>query len=452
MAPNKKAASPEKKATTEKAAPAKAAPAKKPAAKVVNVSAEDKKSAESVADYLAEMRKLGIIGDVNKKINFISTGNWIIDRLLGDGTGTSSPGGIPRGAFVEIFGNESCGKTTLALHCAKSVQDQGGVVVFVDYERTLRFQQHYIKALGINTDPSKFIVLEPDNFEQGNMALGKVIMMVKPQLVIVDSWAAAVPQAAMDGGADEGTRMGLHANITSQVLPRFAKWIKASDTAYIILNQLRKNIKASKYDPGPDEITTGGNAIKFYPTIRIEMRTQSKETVEKKGASLTGADEKKAVSQVVKVVVVKNKMDIPWKSSPIYITFGQGINGIRSLIELAVNRKVINKAGSRFEYKSPTNPGCSFNFAGMQQVQAYLQEHPEVVQDMMPLLLPKVDGDELKAGIKRGFVEKGDLDGLDLKATFGDDVDEETLAELAALETAQSGVAAPGTASDLADI
>ena len=443
--------SPETK-TTEKTAPAKTAPVKKAAPKAAAPSAESKKSAEAVSDYLAEMRKMGILGDVNKKINFISTGSWIIDRLIGDGTCTNSPGGIPRGAFVEIFGNESCGKTTLALHCAKSVQDAGGVVVFVDYERTLRFQQHYIKNLGINTDPSKFIVINPNNFEQGNMALGKVLLTVKPQLVIVDSWAAAVPAAAMDGGADEATRMGLHANITSQILPRFANWIQNSDTAYIILNQLRKNIKTSKYDPGPDEVTTGGNAIKFYPTIRIEMRTQSKESIEVKGASLTGADEKKVMNQTIKVVVIKNKMDIPWKSSPIYITFGQGINGIRSLMELGINRKVIVKAGSRYEYNSPTNPAMSFNKAGIQQVQSYLQEHPEIVQDMMPLLLPKVDGEELKAGIKRGFIEKGDLSGIDLKATFGDEVDDETLAELAALDAAQSSVSLPGEAQDLSDI
>lgn len=413
---------------------------------------ETKKTAEGVAEFLAEARKMGVQTDVNRQINLISSGNWIIDRLLGDGTGTGAPGGIPRGAITEIYGNESSGKTTLALHFAKVVQEMGGVVVFVDYEHTLSFQQHYLKSLGINTDPSKFILLEPGNFEEGNKMIGKAILMAKPHLIIVDSWAAAVPAAAMNGDADESTRMGLCAGITSQVLPRFAKWLKQSDTALIVLNQLRKNIKKSQYEPGPDEITSGGNAMRYYPIQRIELRSQSKETVEVKSGGLTGVDEKKAINQTIKVVVAKNKLDVPWKSSPIYITFGKGIDSLRSLIELGINRKVINKAGAWFEYVSTSSPACSFKKSGMQQVYALLKDRPDIVQDMMPSLLPKVDTEELKRGIKGGAVEKGDLDNLDVKSVLGDDMDEETAAQLAELESAQSGIVIPGEAPDLSDI
>lgn len=390
-----------------------------------------------------------MLADVTRKVDLISSDNWIIDRLLGDGTGMGMPGGIPRGGIIEIFGNESCGKTTLALHFAKSVQAAGGVVVFVDFERSLRFQQHYLKSLGINLDPSKFIVLTPNDFEEGNKYVGAAMMKIKPALIIVDSWAAAVPKAAMEAGADEGTRMGLHANITSQVLPRLAKWANQYNTALIILNQMRKNIKKSQYEPGPDEITTGGNAIRYYPTIRIELRSSSKETVEVKSGALTGVDEKKAINQTVKVVVVKNKMDIPWKSSPIYITFGKGIDGLRSLIELGINRKVIVKGGSWFEYNSASSPAFSFKKAGIQQVYSFLKEHPEVVQDMVPMLLPRVDTDELRKAAKDGVLEKGDLDNLDL-SQLGD-LDEETRAQLAELE-ASSPSTVPGQAPDLSDI
>ena len=415
-------------------------------------SADDKKSAEAVAAFLAEARKLGVQGDVNKQIDLVSSGNWIIDRLLGDGTGSGAPGGIPRGGIVEIFGNESCGKTTLALHFARTCQAAGGIVVFVDYERSLRFQQHYLRSLGIDTDPSKFIVLEPNDFEQGNLMIGKAVITLKPHLVIVDSWAAAVPAQAMEAGADEGTRMGLHAAITSQVLPRFAKWLKASNSAMIILNQMRKNIKQSKYDPGPDEITTGGNAIRYYPTQRIEMRSQAKESIEVKSGGLTGVDEKKAVNQTIKVIVAKNKLDVPWKSSPVFITFGKGIDGLRSLIELGVNRGVISKGGSWFEYQSLTNPACSFKRAGKEQVYQYMVAHPEVVQDLMPNLLPKVDTEELKKAVKEGAIEKGDLDNLDTGAMLGAELDDELAAELAELDKAQSSVSVPGEAPDLSDI
>ena len=438
----------------EKKAPPKTAAAKKAAVRKAanHIPNDDKKTSEGVAAFLAEARSMGIQGDVNKKIDLISSGNWIIDRLLGDGTGTGAPGGIPRGGIVEIFGNESSGKTTLALHFAKVVQSVGGVVVFVDYERSLRFQQHYIKNLGLNTAPDKFIILEPNNFEEGNKMIGRAILMAKPHLIIVDSWAAAVPAAAMDGGADEGTRMGLHASITSQVLPRFAKWLKQSNTCMIILNQLRKNIKKSQYDPGPDEITSGGNAIKYYPTQRIELRSQSKEVVEVKGGSLTGVDEKKAINQTIKCVVVKNKLDAPWKSSPIYITFGKGIDSLRSLIELGINRRVINKTGAWFEYVSVNSPACSFKKSGIQQVYAVLKERPDIVQDMMPYLLPRVDTEELKRGIKDGAVAKGDLDKLDVAGVLGDEMDEETAAQLAELDAAQSGAGGGGEAPDLSDI
>lgn len=393
---------------------------------------------EHLTAFLSKLNKAGVRGDLTKKVEFLSTGDWILDRLIGDGTGTGAPGGVPRGQIVEIFGDESCGKTTLALAIAKGVQDAGGLVVYVDHERSLAAQNLYVQKLGINIhDPKKWILIEPDNYEQGNSLMCEAILKLKPALVVVDSLAAAVPRDAMESDPGDPVRMGLHASITAQILARMPKFLKIGNSALVILNQLRVRIKKDKFDHGPDEQTTGGNAIKFYMAVRIEMKKGRQEKLE--GISnLTGAKEYKVLNQTVKVVILKNKIDIPFRSSPIYITFGKGIDGLRSLIELGMNKKVIQGEGWYY-YESTTNKECSWKKQGMQATYKFLSENPAIVQDMLPRLLPSVDSAEMREAMESGLVEAGEVSVEDFAklATQGEELDEESLALLEEMNEAQ---------------
>lgn len=398
---------------------------------------------EELTAFLSKITKAGVQGDLTKKVEFLSSGNWIIDRLLGDGTGKGGPGGFPRQQIVEIFGDESCGKTTLALMVAKGVQDAGGLVLYVDHERTLQVQSLYVQALGINIrDPKKWILIEPETYEQGNSLMVEAILKLKPALVVVDSLAAAVPGEAMAKDPGDPVRMGMHAAITAQILAKMPKFLKVGNTAMIVLNQLRVRIKKDKFDHGPDEQTTGGNAIKFYMCARIEMKKQKMTRLE--GISnLTGAKEYSVTDQQVKVVIVKNKIDIPFRSAPIHIKFGKGIDGLHSLIELGMNRGII-KGDGWYSYESPNNKLFCWKLQGFDKVYKFLTANPDVVADMLPLLLPRVDTDEMREAIATGVIDAEDLDVADMarisKAVVQEsegELDEESLAMLEELNKDQ---------------
>lgn len=381
---------------------------------------------------MAEAKKEGVYDDVKKGITFISTGSWIVDRIIGDGTGTGEPGGIPRGCMTEIFGDESCGKTTLALHTAKTVLDEGGKVLFVDFEHSLRAQNHYIKSLGINAEPPHFIYLRPDNYEQGALLAGKAVVQFKPDLIIIDSLAAAIPKAAAEGEAGDAIQIGLHAKLTSNFLNFLSKRLMNNNSALIILNQKRTNIKTSKYDPGPAELTSGGKAIRYYMHVRLEMKVTSKREEVTEKSQLTGVAENKKVNQEVKVIAIKNKVDRPWRSAPIFISFGKGIDGLRSKISLAVARNIVKKSGAWFEYKDLSDESLNFKVQGMSGLYKHLSEHPETVQSMNPRLMPTMDSDVLQEYKEMGL-ESEEIDLIDpsadeelaaLGAEMGADIDD----------------------------
>jgi recombination protein RecA len=407
----------------EKKSSSKAATKKVAAKKAVKKSsskAVKKGGADEVTAFLDEANKQGVLDDVSKGISFISTGSWVIDRIIGDGTGTGSPGGIPRGCMTEIFGDESCGKTTLSLHVAKTVMNDGGRVLFVDFEHSLRAQKHYLKNMGVDIeDTSRFIYLRPDNYEQGALLCGKAVAKFQPDLIIIDSLAAAIPKAAGEGDAGDSIQIGLHAKLTSNFLNFMSKRLMNNDSALIILNQKRTNVKTNKYDPGPAEITTGGKAIKYYMHLRLEMKVTADREEIAGTSDLTGAAEKKRVNQTIKVTAIKNKLDIPWKSAPIYIRFGEGIDGLRSKIELAISKKVIKKGGAWFEYVDPEDSTFNFKANGMNMLYKKLIGSPEIVERINPRIMPSVDAEEIQEYKEKGL---GD-DELD----FGDDAD---LAEL----------------------
>lgn len=373
--------------------------------------------------FLDDLKKKGMVGDIHKKIDFISTGSWVVNRLIGDGSNTGEPGGIPKGYVTEIYGNEGCGKTTLSLHTAKQCQDEGGLVVYVDFEHSLRAQKRYIESIGVDLSEEKFLHLEPSNFEDGVNAIGNVLIKLKPDLIIIDSATAMLPKATFEADADATTQIGLHAKLMGTFLNWITKKLGKYDCALILINQLRSVIKASKYDAGPNEITSGGKAVRFFPVIRLELKSSTTQEEVMETSNITGISEKKKINQEVKVVVRKNKIDAPYKSGPIYITFGEGVDNILSLISLAEGKKVLIKSGGWYEWKDPKGEH-SFKLLGKQKVKSHLEDNPEVLTALKPYLNPTTDSQALQETKEA------------LKAMEEDDggLTEEEKAELAELE------------------
>jgi len=399
----------------ESTAAKKSAPQKKlskSAAKTAKGKAATKMVSDSGKGRAADIEKFlkgneAMLGDINRPIDFISTGSWVVDRIIGDGLGENGAGGIPKGFMAEVFGKEGCGKTTLALQTAAECQREGGLVLFVDFEKSLRAQRHYVKSLGIDiNDKSKFIHLEPDTLEDGAKATFEAIVALRPDLVIIDSVAAMIPSAFLTGDVEDAIKVGLHARLIGIFVGTLNKVLQKSNTAVLFTNQLRAKIGGM--GNGPQTDTTGGMAFKFYMHLRLQMAVVSK-TSSSQVSEITGKAGTSVVSdQVVKVTAVKNKMDKPFKSEEVYITFGKGMDGLRSLIELAIKRGVLKGSGW-YEYISKEDSGYNFKIQGVAKVKAHLEQHPEVVEDMMPRLFPEVDVEAFVQAREAGEIDKDDM-------------------------------------------
>jgi recombination protein RecA len=313
--------------------------------------------------------------DLNKKtkIDFIPTGSWVINTLIGDGTGSYKPGGLPRGHIVEAYGNESCGKTTLGICACREVQRLGGIPVWLDYERT--FSEDYATTLGLDVSQSKFAYFRPDHFEQGARIIADALSM-KPMIIVVDSVSAMIPKAFLEGNIDEGGRVGLQAQLMSSFLTIITKSLPDANTNLFFLNQIRSVIKMNKWDRGPSEDSSGGKALKFYASVRLKMETGSIEKVDVI-SKITGKEDKAPLNVSVKVTVSKNKIDKPYYSAPIYIRFGEGFDNIRSIIDLACNTGAIKKSGA---FLSFSHDGKQlFNAQGREQLNTILKENPDYI-------------------------------------------------------------------------
>jgi recombination protein RecA len=367
-------------------------PKKEDAAKLPEKAASNQKEKDI---FIAGLKKQGMVGNVHKKIDLISTGSWVVNRLIGDGTHKNLSGGIPRGWVAELYGDESTGKTTLALHIAKQTLLLGETVIYADFEQSLRTQFQYLENLGIDTNSSNFLHLVPTNFEEGVKVIGQGLVKLRPALIVIDSVTAMLPKETMENEAGDPAAIGKHARLVGSFLNWITKKLQPYNCSLLLVNQMRANIKASKYDPGPSSITTGGNAPKFFTTLRIRLKdTGKKEEVSNK-SSITGLDEKKIVSKEVKVVIEKNKLDMPYKSGPIFIIFGQGIDNILSLISLGINKKVIKAGGAGyFQWKDP-NGTASFNIQGKMALKKHLEENPDTLKALQPYLLPTKDDAEM---------------------------------------------------------
>jgi len=279
-------------------------------------------------------------------VEVISTGAISIDYALGIG-------GVPRGRVVEIFGPESSGKTTLALQIIAEAQKRGGMAAFVDAEHAL--DAAYAKKLGVDLD--NLLVSQPDNGEQALEIVEVIIRSNSVDVVVVDSVAALVPRAEIEGEMGEA-QMGLQARLMSQALRKLTGAVSKSKASLIFINQLREKIGVMFGNP---ETTTGGRALKFYSSVRVDIR--------RIGAIKDGED---VVGNRTRVKIVKNKMAPPFREAEFDIMYGEGVSREGDLIDIAVEHKIIEKSGAWFAY------GGERLGQGRENVKSFLKEHIDI--------------------------------------------------------------------------
>lgn len=331
---------------------------------MINISDQDKKKALDEAFKLIEKQygkgAVMVLGDEQvKKIDAIPTGAINLDLALGIG-------GIPRGRIIEIFGPESSGKTTLSLHILAEAQKLGGVAAFIDAEHALDIQ--YAKKLGVDVD--NLIISQPDTGEQGVDIVDSLVRSNAVDIVIVDSVAALVPRAEIEGDMNDA-QMGLHARLMSKALRRLTGAISKSGSTIVFINQLREKI-GNPY--GNPETTTGGRALKFYSSVRLDIR---KVEVLKEGEN--------AVGNKVKVKIVKNKVAPPFKTVEFDIMYGEGISKLGTILDLAADYDIIKKAGSWYSYESEKIG------QGREKAKAFLRENPKILEEVEKKLYAKLD-------------------------------------------------------------
>ena len=283
--------------------------------------------------------------------NVISTGCLSLDLALG-------VGGIPKGRIIELYGPEGSGKTTLALHIVAEAQKAGGIAAYIDMEHAL--DTDYMKKLGINT--AELIVSQPSFGEQALDMTDTLIRSNALDLIIIDSVAALVPKAELDGEMGDHF-VGLHARLMSQAMRKLTGTVKKTETCLIFINQIREKIGVMFGNP---ETTTGGRALKFYSSVRMEIR---RVTAVKEGTEFVGAR--------VRVKIVKNKVAPPFKSTEFDIMYGEGISYVGDIIDLAVEGEIIQKTGAWYAYNDEKIG------QGRENAKTYLQENPDVLEKIV---------------------------------------------------------------------
>ena len=292
------------------------------------------------------------LGDSGKNMNVqtVPTGSLSLDIALG-------LGGVPRGRIIEIYGPEASGKTTVALHMVAEVQKRGGIAGFVDAEHAL--DPAYAKNIGVDID--ELYISQPDNGEQALEITETMVRSGAVDIVIVDSVAALVPKAEIEGDMGD-SHVGLHARLMSQALRKLTAAISRSNCVVIFINQLREKVGVMFGNP---ETTTGGRALKFYASVRLDVRRT--ETL-KQGGEMVGNH--------VKVKVVKNKVAPPFKQAEFDIMFGTGISREGEILDLASECNVVNKSGAWYSYNGERIG------QGRENVKIFLKDHPEICEEI----------------------------------------------------------------------
>ena len=333
-------------------------------AEVIEMSNQDKDRNIAIESAIGQIEKafgkgsvmkLGTSG-MNLDIQAISTGSLGLDVALGIG-------GLPKGRVIEIYGPESSGKTTLTLHAIAECQKAGGICAFIDAEHAL--DVGYAKNLGVDTD--NLLVSQPDYGEQALEILETVIRSSAVDLVVVDSVAALTPKAEIDGDMDE-LQVGLQARLMSKALRKITGILHKTNTTVIFINQIRMKIGMTGY--GSPETTTGGNALKFYSSVRLDIR---------RIASLKQAEE--IIGNRTKVKVVKNKVAPPFKVVEFDIMFGQGISKMGEIIDYGVKMDIVDKAGAWFSYND------SKIGQGKENSKQFLLDNPEIADEIEKKIL-----------------------------------------------------------------
>lgn len=302
------------------------------------------------------------LGEAKKvDVELLPSGSLSLDIALG--------GGFPKGRIIEIYGPESSGKTTLTLHAIAEMQKQGGTAAFIDAEHAL--DPAYAKRLGVDTD--NLLVSQPDNGEQALEIVETLVRSNAVDLIVVDSVAALVPQAEIDGDMGD-SHMGLQARLMSQALRKLTGIINKSHATVIFINQIRMKIGVMFGNP---ETTTGGNALKFYASVRADIRRIGQI---KEGEEIVG--------NRTKVKIVKNKIAPPFRVAEFDIMYNEGISKTGDVLDLAVQHGIVGKAGAWFDYNDAKIG------QGREQTKKYLKENPEVLAEIEQKVRAKVAAEE----------------------------------------------------------
>ncbi len=300
--------------------------------------------------------RMGEIGNLDVKS--VSTGILPLDVALGIG-------GLPRGRVVEIYGPESSGKTTVTLHMIAEMQRQGGTAAFIDAEHAL--DPVYAKNLGVDLD--ELLVAQPDTGEQGLEIADSLISSGAVDMVVIDSVAALVPKSEIEGDMGD-SHVGLHARMMSQAMRKLAGVISKTDTIAVFINQIREKVGIMFGNP---ETTTGGRALKFYSTVRLEVR---------KGEAIKQGTE--VVGNRTKVKVAKNKVAPPFKTAEFDLMYGKGYSRSGSVLDMGVMFDFISKSGAYFSYKGERLG------QGRENAKKFLREHPEIEAEIEQMILASV--------------------------------------------------------------
>lgn len=339
----------------------------------MNEKTEKLKALQLTLDKLEKSYGKGAVmklGDsVVEPIDSISTGSLGLDIALGIG-------GVPKGRVIEIYGPESSGKTTLATHIIAEAQKKGGVAAFIDAEHA--FDKYYASKLGV--DIENLLIAQPDNGEQALEIADNLIRSGAIDVIVIDSVAALVPRAEIEGEMGD-SKMGLQARLMSQALRKLTGTISKTNCCCIFINQLREKIGIMFGNP---ETTTGGNALKFYASVRLDIRrvSQIKDSEEVSGNR-------------VKVKIVKNKVAPPFRIAEFDIMFGEGISKVGEIIDLGVDFNIIKKAGSWFSY-GDTKLG-----QGRDAVKRLLLDNPDLMDELENKIRAEVTGEKLDQKVEK---------------------------------------------------